>query len=178
MVDWNLTHSKLLSHLSSTQEWGLFQYLKHIFINFEWHEFTDLFEIQYADFKIFIFQNKFGIFCKISCFKNNLLYGIVLQQTFATYGIPDEPSSDGGPKYITHHFYLNGEFHHRLSSVAFPHSNCRVEVGNKTIKRLITDNVGRECSLVVDKFQRAILQYQNTPDRGTKLSLQVYIWKA
>jgi len=75
------THLRLLCHLSSTQEWELFQFLRHIFINFEWHEFTDLFEIQHADLEIFIFRNwkplkfKIGIFCKVFCFENNLLYG-------------------------------------------------------------------------------------------------------
>jgi len=40
----------------------------------------------------------------------------------------------------------------------------------KNIKRLITGNVGRDGSLNVDKFQQAILQYHNTPDKDTKLS--------
>ena len=60
--------------------------------------------------------------------------------------------------------------HHRLSLVAFPHSNCRTEVGVKTIKRIIVDNCSNSGELDINKFQRAILQCRNCPDKGTKLS--------
>ena len=60
---------------------------------------------------------------------------------------------------------------HHLSSVAFPQSNCRAEeVGVKTVKRLITNNTGPYGELNTDAFQRAMLQYQNSPATDTKLS--------
>ena len=60
--------------------------------------------------------------------------------------------------------------YHRISSVAFPHSNCRAEVGVKTCKRLIMNNTGPNGELEVAKYQGAVLQYRNTPDQDTKMS--------
>jgi hypothetical protein len=96
-----------------------------------------------------------------------------LRRTFATYGIPDELSSDGGPEFTsssTRTLLKQWGVHHRLSSTAFPHSNCRAEIGVKTVKRMICNNSGSNGTLDTNSFQRAILQYRNAPDPTTKIS--------
>ena len=51
----------------------------------------------------------------------------------------------------------------RLSSVDYPQSNGRAELGVKASKRIIAQNTSRNGSLNTDKAVRAILQYRNTP---------------
>ena len=102
-----------------------------------------------------------------------------LKRLFATFGIPDEISTDGGSEFVassTKSFLRTWGVDHRLSSVAFPHSNCRAEIGVKTIKRMITSNTSPTGELDTDAFRVAMLQYRNTPDPETKVSPAVSVF--
>ena len=67
-------------------------------------------------------------------------------------------------------FFRQHNIHHRLTSVAFPHANCRAEVAVKSAKRLIQDNVQADGRLDSVRLTRALLQYRNTPDRDSGMS--------
>ncbi|XP_052760759.1 uncharacterized protein LOC128203366 [Mya arenaria] len=96
-----------------------------------------------------------------------------LRETFVTFGIPEELTSDGGPQFTagkTQEFLKAWGVRHRITSVANPHANCRAELAVKTVKRMLMDNVTATGSLDVDKFQRALLMYRNSVDPETKSS--------
>lgn len=60
-----------------------------------------------------------------------------LRCVFSTFGMPDECASDSSHEFTstaTTNFLNDWGVHHQLSSVAFPHSNCQVEIGVKTAK--------------------------------------------
>ena len=90
----------------------------------------------------------------------------ICRASFQSYGVSEELSSDGGPQFASHEFkqFLeNWGVQHRVSSVEYPQSNGRAEVGVKSAKRIIHDNASRNGSLDNDNAARAILQYRNTP---------------
>ena len=96
-----------------------------------------------------------------------------LRETFVTFGVPEEITSDGGPQFtagVTQQFLDFWKVHHRKTSVANPHANSRAEIAVKTVKRLLMDNTGPTGSLDTDNFQRAILTYRNSIDPETKAS--------
>ena len=89
-----------------------------------------------------------------------------LREFFVTYGIAEELASDGGPEFtaaFTQQFLRDWGVAHRLSSVAYPHSNTRAEIGVKSAKRMIMENTGPQGDVDIPAFQRAMLTYRNTP---------------
>jgi len=96
-----------------------------------------------------------------------------LRRVFATFGIPDDLSSDGGPEFIageTEDLLKRWGVNHTISSAYFPQSNGRAEVAVRITKRLLEDNMGPDGSINNDKIVRALLQLRNTPDKDCKLS--------
>ena len=96
-----------------------------------------------------------------------------LREYFAMHGIPEEISTDGGSTYLayeTQKFLADYGVRHRVSSVAYPHSNQRAELAVKSMKRLCRENINCDGSLNSDRFLRAVMSYRNTPDRDTERS--------
>ena len=92
---------------------------------------------------------------------------------FTNYGVPEEFSSDGGPQLTANkfqQFLSDWGVKHRLSSAEYPQSNGRAELGVKTAKRILYENLSPNGTIDNDKVARAILQYRNTPLPDLKLS--------
>ena len=95
------------------------------------------------------------------------------RELFATFGVPEQLSSDGGPEYTSNAFQTfmrTWGVKHRLSSAYNPQSNGRAEVTVKSMKRLLRDNIDCNGKLNTDDVTRAILQIRNTPEGDSGLS--------
>ena len=95
------------------------------------------------------------------------------RKLFTDYGTPEELMSDGGPQFIANdfdNFLKTWGVEHNKSSAYYPQSNGRAELGVKSAKKILRDNVGPNGSINNDKFSRAILQYRNTPIQGFGIS--------
>ena len=96
-----------------------------------------------------------------------------LRKLFATFGVPAEISSDGGPEFTaaeTKAFFKRWGVRHRVSSSYLPSSNGRAELAVKSTKRLLMDNIDSNGNLDTDKMVRALLTKRNTPDPGCQLA--------
>ena len=96
----------------------------------------------------------------------------VLRDTFASFGIPDTITTDGGPEFTAHstrEFLANWGVQHRLCSAYNPHANNRAETAVKSMKRLIAGNTGPGGALT-SSFHKALLTYRNAPAPDTKMS--------
>jgi len=94
-----------------------------------------------------------------------------MKRSFATFGVPYELSSDGGPEFIakeTADFLKRWGVEHRLSSAYHPRSNGYTKVAVKAMKRLLRD-VSLNGEIDSESYTRAILQFRNTPDPSSKL---------
>ena len=92
------------------------------------------------------------------------------------YGVPVSCTSDGGPNLmakVVEDMMRDYGIHHKISSMARPHANARAELGVKTVKRMLRDNVSARGTLDRARVSRALLQLRNTPDRDTKLQANI-----
>ena len=92
---------------------------------------------------------------------------------FQDVGIAESVTTDGGPTYMSDEFrecMKKFGVHHRVSSVGFPHGNCRAEVSVKTAKRLLRDHLNPSGDLDTMAITKALLQHRNTPDRDLGMS--------
>ena len=137
----------------------------------------DFFEL--SGYQYFVMVDRFSGWCEVRRAKVGTesagSRGLItaMRQVFATFGVPQEISSDGASEFIsgeTKDFYDRWGISFHQSSAYHPISNGRAELGVKSMKRLLHDNIGPNGSLDTDKFLRAILVHRNTPDQLSKKS--------
>ncbi len=93
-----------------------------------------------------------------------------LKLMFATFGIPEEVSSDGGPEFVaaeTQAFLQKWGVRHRRSAAYNARSNGRAEVAVKSMKRLLQSATTAEGALNEDRVLYGLLQYRNTPQTNS-----------
>ena len=106
--------------------------------------------------------------------KDDATHLIQALREYSTYfGIPRILSSDGAAIFTAtemEEFCRRWGITQRISSAYHAVSNKRAEIGVKSCKRMIRDNLKPDGSLDGDKFARALLIHRNTPDPETGVS--------
>ena len=96
-----------------------------------------------------------------------------LRDYSTTFGIPAILSTDGASVFTSkemEEFCKRWGINHRVSSAYYARSNKRAEVGVKSAKRLVRDNLLPDGGLDCDKLSRALLIHKNNPCPVTGLS--------
>ena len=83
----------------------------------------------------------------------------MLKVHFTTFGISQELASDEGSQFTAGETKAWG-CSQRLSSAYYPHINCQAELGVKSAKRLLRENINQDGSLSGDRFFRALMQHR------------------
>ena len=97
----------------------------------------------------------------------------ILREYIAIFGIPTIFTSDGAKVFTSkavEEFCDRYGIVHRVTTAYNARSNKRAEVGVKSAKRMLRDNLSQTGSLNTNKMIRAILQHHNTPCPITGLS--------
>ena len=99
---------------------------------------------------------------------------------FATFGVPEEISSDGGPPFNGgdyDQFCKNWGVSRRSSSAYYPTSNGRAEAAVKSAKRILSGNINPVSgSLNTSSATRALMTHRNTPSQDTGVSPAVLLF--
>ena len=96
-----------------------------------------------------------------------------LGQVFASFGVPETITTDGGPQYMAkqkQQFLTKHGVTHRLTSVAFPHSNLKAERTVSIAKRLCRDAITSMGEFNHTSLTRGLLNLRNTPNPDIGLS--------
>ena len=96
-----------------------------------------------------------------------------LRDYCCTFEIPAILSTDGASVFTSQqmqHFCQQWGITQRISSAYHPTSNKRAELGVKSAKRMVRDNIHPDGSLDNDAFARALLTHRNNPCPTTGLS--------
>ncbi|XP_062501428.1 uncharacterized protein K02A2.6-like [Corticium candelabrum] len=97
-----------------------------------------------------------------------------LKGYFARHGIPDELSSDNGPKFTSKEFARfvhERQFKHTTSSPHYPQSNGKVENSVKSCKALMKKAIKAKSDIYL-----ALLDFRNTPTEKIHSSPAQTIW--
>ena len=90
----------------------------------------------------------------------------IFREYFAKWGILEVLTTDSASVFTSElmkDFLARYGVHHRFASAYYLRANKRAEIGVKSAKRLILDNLGPGGSLDADRFSRALLSHRNSP---------------